>query len=188
VTGSAAYGIFVSASDDVLVANNTLDDNQYGVVVHGMPRAHHPRLRNNRVEHNVIGYSRAADLVLYENAADASGNSSDHNLFARGDRSIRVAITKDRSYRVTHTDLRAFAKATGHDRTSRSGDPRWVDRAGGDYRLLPDSPARRAVPVPAGAVTAAADLGARHMGAHSEDVLASPRARAARRIAAQQAR
>jgi parallel beta-helix repeat protein len=180
VAGSAAHGIYVGASSEVVVSNNTLDDNEYGVVIHGMPRGDR-RLRSNRVKDNVIGFSRATDLVLYAGAG-AGDNVSDHNLFARGDRTVRVALAKDASYRATHTDLVALAREAGQERTSRAGDPRWADRAAGDYRLRDDSPARRAVRVPAAAATtvAAGEPGRRHMGAWDERVLASPRVRAAR--------
>jgi predicted NUDIX family NTP pyrophosphohydrolase len=47
---------------------------------------------------------------------------------------LRLAtISSDTALRAQHE--------SGHDLHSRLGDPRFVDAAGGDYRLLPDSPA-----------------------------------------------
>jgi hypothetical protein len=180
VAAGNASGIVYEISDQVLVANNTLDDNAAGIVVHGLPRDEHTA-RNNRVRDNVIGFSRAVDLVLVVGLPD-HGNASDHNLFAGRARAVKVALARDWSHRVTHTDLAAIARASGDERTSRVGDPRWVDRARGDYRLRDDSPARRAIRVPAAAVTAAAtEPTRRNMGAYDDRVLASPRVRALRR-------
>jgi parallel beta-helix repeat protein len=180
VTGSSEHGIYVQASSDVLVANNTLDDNGAGIVVHGLPREEHGT-RNNRVRDNVIGFSRGVDLVLVVGLPN-HGNTSDHNLFASQDRSVKIALAKDWSHRVTHTDLAAVVRESGGERTSRIGDPRWVDRARGDYRLRDDSPARRAVRVAAAALAApSAEPAPRHMGAWEDRVLASPQLKALRR-------
>jgi parallel beta-helix repeat protein len=181
VTGSELVGIYVSASNEVAVSNNTLDDNGYGVVVHGMPRGEHPALAGNTVQENIIGFSRRVDLVMYAGPG-AADNTSDHNLFHRGDGSVRISWTRDRHFAVTHTDLRGFARDTGRDAASSTADPRWRDRAAGDYRLAEGAPARRAAPAGDGQPDRAAGRGGRpslkgRAGAFSEDVLAPPRAR-----------
>jgi len=122
VTGSELVGIYVSASNEVAVSNNTLDDNGYGVVVHGMPRGEHPALAGNTVQENIIGFSRRVDLVMYAGPG-AADNTSDHNLFHRGDGSVRISWTRDRHFAVTHTDLRGFARDTGRDAASSTADP-----------------------------------------------------------------
>jgi parallel beta-helix repeat protein len=123
VTGSAQHGIYVNASSDVVVADNTLDDNGWGIVVHGVPRSEHPRLDRNEVRGNVIGRSRDVDLVMYV-GPEATGNASDFNLFYRPDGGVRIAWTTTASFGVTHRDLAAFSAATGQERHSTTGDPR----------------------------------------------------------------
>lgn len=143
VTRSSEQGIYVSASSDVSVVNNTLDGNRWGIVVHGEPRAEHPELRGNAVWNNIIARSADADLVLYRGPG-SGGNTSDHNLFGRAGRDVRISWTDGRDYGVTHRDLRRFADESGLDRHSLVGDPRWADPAAGDYGLRADSPAVRA--------------------------------------------
>jgi parallel beta-helix repeat protein len=191
VTGSELVGIYLSASSEVAVSNNTLDDNGYGVVVHGMPRAEHPALAGNTVQANIIGFSRRADLVMYAGPG-AADNASNRNVFYRGDGSVRISWTRDRRFPVTHTDLGSFARDTGHDAASSTADPRWRDRAAGDYRLAEGAPARRAAPGPPSLTLLPQGGGKRggdapgcgvrpslegRAGALSDDVLASPRAR-----------
>jgi parallel beta-helix repeat protein len=141
VTGSSTQGIYVSASSDVTVSNNTLDGNAYGIVVHGLPRPEHPELRNNTVRNNIVADSAEADLVLFHGGPEAAGNSSDFNLFHRRGGGVRISWTDDARYGITHASLQSFARDTGHDRHSSTGDPRWVNRSSGDYRLAAGSPA-----------------------------------------------
>ncbi len=141
VVRSSTQGIFVNASSDVTVANNTLDDNGSGIVLHGLPRAEHPELRNNTVRNNIIADSRSADLVIYHRPPETSGNSSDHNLFHRRLGGVKISYTSNERYGVTHETLATFAAETGQDRHSGDADPRWAARSSGDYRLLEGSPA-----------------------------------------------
>jgi parallel beta-helix repeat protein len=140
--GNSKVGIFVSASSDVTVSNNTLDRNgEFGIVVHGMPRSEHPRLRDNAIRDNIVADSRVSDIVVHSRAPHATGNTSDHNLFHRREGGVKITWTESGRYGVTHEDLRALWRSTGQERHSRTGDPRWVDPSSGDYRLGAGSPA-----------------------------------------------
>jgi parallel beta-helix repeat protein len=144
VVENTLQGIYVSASDDVLVANNTVDKNGYGIVIHGMPRAEHPSLKNNKVLNNIISDSRDADLVIYNDGKDAIGNSSDYNLYFRGDGGVKISWTNKARYQINFRNLGEFSNETRQDVHSIDGDPRWKNRAVGDYTLLSESPAQGA--------------------------------------------
>jgi parallel beta-helix repeat protein len=140
--GNSKFGIFVSASSGVTVSNNTLDRNgEFGIVVHGMPRAEHPLLQDNTVRDNIIAESGASDIVVHSQAPHATGNTSDHNLYYRRAGGVKITWTESGRYGVTHEDLGALSRSTGQERRSRSGDPRWVDPSAGDYSLNRGSPA-----------------------------------------------
>ena len=141
VTGNEYQGIYVAASSEVTVMNNTLDDNGFGIVIHGLPRAEHPTLNNNRVLNNIVSESRLVDLVFYKNAEKARGNSSDYNLYYRRDKGVKISWTGNRDYGITHTNLRTFAKASGQETHSLTADPRWVNSEAGNYALKAGSPA-----------------------------------------------
>ena len=121
--------------------NNTLDNNGFGIVVHGLPRPEHPTLNNNRVLNNIISESRLVDLVLYKNPGTGKGNIFDYNLYFRRDKGVRISWTGNTGYGVTHTDLRGFAAASGQETHSLTADPLWVNREAGNYALKPGSPA-----------------------------------------------
>ncbi|MDD5712651.1 MAG: right-handed parallel beta-helix repeat-containing protein [Smithellaceae bacterium] len=82
VTDNSNYGIFVSASSGVSVLNNSLVNNGYGVVLHGMPRQEHPSLSNNTIMNNRISRSQLADLIIYHASSGTTGNVSDYNTFS----------------------------------------------------------------------------------------------------------
>jgi Right handed beta helix region len=122
ITGSAEHGIYVSASSEVSVVENTLDGNGFGIVLHGEPRAEHPALAGNDVRRNVVRSSGKADLVVYVGPG-AAGNTSDYNRFERRDGRVRISWTRTERYDVTHDDLRTFSDETGQERHSSTGDP-----------------------------------------------------------------
>jgi hypothetical protein len=120
ITGSAEHGVYVNASSDVSVVENRLEGNRWGIVLHGLPRAEHPRLERVRLRGNVVARSGAADLVLYAGPG-AAGITSDHNRFEGA--GAKLSWTRTDRYDVTHRDLAAFAAATGQDRHSSSAVP-----------------------------------------------------------------
>jgi parallel beta-helix repeat protein len=142
VTKNKYQGIYVAASSDVTVENNTLDENGFGIVLHGMPRKEHPTLRNNKVRNNIIAESGMVDLVVYDHPSATKGNVTDHNLYyPREKKGVKIAWTGNSDYKVNYTDMRRFAKDTGNEAHSLIANPLWRDRASGDYSLKAGSPA-----------------------------------------------
>jgi parallel beta-helix repeat protein len=141
VINNYRHGIYISASSDVTVANNTLDKNWAGIVLHGMPRKEHPTMVNNTVRNNIISDNVLVDLVIYKEDNKTHNNTSDFNLYNEIAKPIRLSFTDTPGYTITHQDLKAFAKSSGQERHSITQNPLWVDPAKGDYRLKADSPA-----------------------------------------------
>ena len=81
------------------------------------------------------------DLIFYKNAETARRNSSDYNLFSHRDRGVKISWTGNKGYGITHTNLRAFAMASGQETHSLTADPIWVNRVAGNYALKAGSPA-----------------------------------------------
>jgi parallel beta-helix repeat protein len=138
VTQNTYHGIFVVASNGVSVFNNTLIQNGYSIVLHGMPRAEHPILQYNIVRNNIISQSQLVDLIIYNNPSVASGNTSDYNLF---DGSLRITYTPDTGYYPNYTTLSDFARDTGQEVHSLNALPKFISSVTMDYQLLAGSPA-----------------------------------------------
>jgi len=115
VRGNSHYGIFVSASDNVSVMQNTLDNNWAGIVLHGMPRAEHPTLKNNSVRNNIMKSPRVLDLVMFHDPVWATGNTSDYNRYIRGNDIVSIAWTDTESYYANYTNLSVFSQTTGQE-------------------------------------------------------------------------
>lgn len=137
IRGSAEQGIYVSASSAVSVVENTLEQNGFGIVLHGLPRREHPALEGNQVRGNVIRASEKADLVVYVGPG-ASGNASDGNRFESSDGRVRISWTRTERYDVTHRDLAAFAAETGQDRHSSAAALPAAARPAAARRVEPD--------------------------------------------------
>ena len=135
VTRNKYHGIYISASDNVAVLNNTLDINGFGIVVHGMPRAEHPSVKNNVVMNNIIGESSLVHLVMCSDPVKGNGNKSDHNLFSPDMGKVRISWTKTESYEVNFTNLKSFSAATQQDKNSLADTPLWNNRSAGDYSM-----------------------------------------------------
>ena len=142
IIGNIDHGIYVSASDSVKVLNNTVDNNRYGIVVHGMPRTGHPSLKNNVIRNNIIGESSFAHLVMYSNSVTATGNTSDYNLFLPDMGLIKISWTSigGSDYEVNFTDLTSFSSATQQDANSIAQDPLLTDPTNGNFTLQAISP------------------------------------------------
>ena len=138
VTQNTSFGILVAASSGVSVFNNTVVQNGYSIVLHGMPREDHPTLQNNIVRNNIISESQFVDLIIYNNPSVTSGNTSDYNLF---DENLRITYTSDTGYYPNYTTLSDFAKDTGHEVHSLNTLPKFKNSATGDYQILAGSPA-----------------------------------------------
>ncbi len=113
--GNSYYGIFVSASDNVGVLRNRVSGNKAGIVLHGMPRAEHPTLKNNHVGYNLISGNELLDLVIYHDPVLATGNTSDYNRYVRETGEVAIAWTATDSYFANYTDLSMFTRDTGQE-------------------------------------------------------------------------
>lgn len=123
IARNTLQGIYISASSDVTVEENTLDGNGYGIVVHGLPRPEHPQLRNNRLRNNIIAESVTADLVIYHHPPETAGNSSDYNRYYRRAGKAKLSWTRTHRYDVTHDTLESFSRETGLEAHSHWGAP-----------------------------------------------------------------
>jgi parallel beta-helix repeat protein len=127
-------GVYVSASRGVRVERNTLHQNAWDVVVHGMPRAE-GALGENVIRDNILG-GKNADLIVY-NGPDAGSITIDGNLYARSDGKARIGLTSGTGYAAEATDLRSLRRQ--HPALERSGEVRAIrfkDPAALDFRVI----------------------------------------------------
>ncbi|MEM7654910.1 MAG: right-handed parallel beta-helix repeat-containing protein [Bacteroidota bacterium] len=147
VIGDYKQGIYVSASSDVEVKNNTVYDCWVGIVVHGMPRGDYV-LKNNSVHHNIINGTTIGDLILF------TGTDSDnHRLYdnfyvadilidGQQHRSNpRIGITNSTGYGINYTNLDVLRNNTPYGDGSLVGNPLWANAENQDFSLLAGSPA-----------------------------------------------
>ena len=138
VTENTNQGIFVDASSEVSVFNNTLYKNGCSLVLHGVPRPEHPFLQNNTVRNNIISGSQYDDLIIFHDPSIATGNTSDYNLF---DGNIKIAFTPDAGYYPNYTTLASFTSDTGQEVHSLNASPLFRNLAASDFGLSAGSPA-----------------------------------------------
>jgi parallel beta-helix repeat protein len=150
VLNSRDQGIYVSAASEAIIENNTCHNNNFDIVLHGMPRVAYGypfMLKNNIVRRNIVA-GRTADIVVFE-GENARLNVVEENFYAlpknedpkRNGAGVAFSATSA-GYDVTHRDLKALWQQKGYERTASTGDPLWQNAANGDYRLLPSSPAQ----------------------------------------------
>jgi parallel beta-helix repeat protein len=126
-------GVYVSASRGVHVIRNTLYQNAWDLVIHGMPRAE-GSLGDNVVRDNILN-GKAADLIVY-NGKDAGSLDIDGNVYARGD-GVRIGITAGTGYDAPIHDLRSLWKQhPTFERSGESRDVRFRDPTALDFRLI----------------------------------------------------
>ncbi|MBT7162534.1 MAG: LamG domain-containing protein, partial [Victivallales bacterium] len=96
----------------------------------------------NQVQHNIFWY-KGKERKLYSSGlwghpeAHPDQAVFDRNLIWNGGSPVVVAMDPKHRYE----SLDAWRQGSGHDRNSVVADPLFVDMAGDDYRLRPDSPA-----------------------------------------------
>jgi parallel beta-helix repeat protein len=139
-------GIYISASDDVKVWNNTITGtvDYAGLDIAGMPRGG-KTLKNIEVFNNIFADNLAQhDLrVLKENGTDIVNIRVDNNLYQRAN-GLKLWTGLDGRggwTGTTYASLGAWQGATAHDDRGIQGDPRFVDAASGNWRLASGSPA-----------------------------------------------
>jgi parallel beta-helix repeat protein len=140
VARNRARGIYLSATDNTRVYNNTVyaTAERAGIEVAGMPRPG-ATLTNNLVRNNIISHGTSAyDLYFAAPGPSIAGNRSESNLVYRAGGALRL-----RQGNSTYSTLAAWSQATGHDKNSRSSDPMLVNPAQGPlgFAVATGSPA-----------------------------------------------
>lgn len=117
-------GIFVHGGNDNLIENNILVDSQTTQTL--LTDIRKTKATGNRFLRNVVAYSAEGATLGLAHRSAALRWESDYNVFWYGGREI--------------PELPSL-RENGLDRHSIVGDPLFVDAAGDDYRLRPESPA-----------------------------------------------
>ncbi|MCC6239822.1 MAG: right-handed parallel beta-helix repeat-containing protein [Phycisphaerales bacterium] len=150
-------GIYIAASSDAIVENNTCYGNAYNIVLHGMPRRDWGwilPLKNNRVENNIVGgatqgnYVSVVDMIIFA-GKDVFDNTVDNNFYADNSKTTHLMTLPSVSDYVAKEGIRDLrdpeqlkaVQAMGYAQGIKLGDPMWVDPMQDDFRLKPDSPA-----------------------------------------------
>lgn len=119
-------GIYISASNNMRVYNNTIDGTKgyAGVEINGMPRSG-ATLTNNSLFNNIIsnGSSRYDLFMAKSNGTTIVNNASDHNNFYRSNGAVQLANGS------IYTTLDAWKKASLQDTKSLSTNPVYATTA-----------------------------------------------------------
>jgi parallel beta-helix repeat protein len=140
VVRNRARGIYISGSNNSRVYNNTVyaTVERAGIEVAGMPRSG-ATLYNNLVRNNIISHGTSSyDLYFAAPGPSIGGNRSEYNLFYRAGGALKL-----RQGNGTYSTVAAWSQATGHDKTSRTGNPAYVNPAQGalGFAVASGSPA-----------------------------------------------
>ena len=130
VARNRARGIYISASDNSRVYNNTVyaTVERAGIEVAGMPRSG-GTLYNNQIRNNIISHGTSAYDLYFASGPSIGGNQSNYNLI------YRAGAIVLRQGNGTYNSLAAWKAATGHDANSRSGNPLFVGPTQGVHGL-----------------------------------------------------
>ncbi len=146
VVGTRQQGIYVAASSDVTVQNNTVVNCWAGIVLHGMPRTFYS-LKNNVVKNNIIHGGSVGELICYRGDKtgnnDINGNFYVYGVSADGSTprgNIRVGIVTSNGYNINHRSLSSLRNA-GLESDGREGNPLWEGMQSYQYLLGSGSPA-----------------------------------------------
>jgi len=123
IANNERRGIYISASDNTRVYNNTIyaTKGYAGIDVNGMPRTG-ATLTNNSVYNNIISHGTST-IDLYfavPNGTTILGNSSDYNNYYRSTGAIQLYSG------VMYSILSTFTTATGQDAHSMNVDSSFV--------------------------------------------------------------
>ena len=142
VANNTRRGIYISASDNTRVLNNTVTRiaGHAGIEFGGMPREG-ATLTNNQMLNNIVSHGTTTQdvMIAAPNGGTIQGNSSNYNLIYRPNAAIRLYSG------AAYYDLLKWRTATGLDLNSISADPLYVSAGTApvalDYRLQAASPA-----------------------------------------------
>ena len=155
-----ANGMILRCASNTLVAHNTFDGFDqfaFDIVDGTLGTSYGGSIAGLRVVNNIVVGGRAfsidsalpSSVVIDYNLVDITGSTALYGNY--------VAYVAGVGNFKT---LAEFTAATGHQLHGVGGDPRFVNRAGRDYRLLADSPAiDRGLPIGEAFSGAAPDLG-----------------------------
>lgn len=125
LVNNARRGIYISASNNMRVFNNTIDASKgiAGVEVNGMPRGG-ATLTNNSVFNNIIsnGTSKYDLFMVKSNGTTIMDNTSDYNNYYRAG-AVQLSLG------TIYSTLDAWKKATLQDQNSLNVNPAYVATA-----------------------------------------------------------
>ena len=149
------YAFAVNMGKNNVIENNLVVDCNYGIrysAFHGYAPQMYGFTLGNRFTRNIVYRANAAGhmYLLYDRVGelplDQVIGQSDHNLFfdpAGGSYTIETRVGRGRDSAAVDTKVYSLAewRRWGFETSSLTGDPLFVDREHGDYRLRPESPA-----------------------------------------------
>lgn len=136
IANNERRGIYLSASDNTRVYNNTIFGTKVyaGIELGGMPRVG-ATLTGNQVYNNIIshGTTRYDLAIATPNGESIANNSSDYNNYFRENGSIQLYMG------IMLNTLEGFSKSTDLEKNSVNQNPMFVSvstaKAAKDYRL-----------------------------------------------------
>ena len=129
-TGRGGFKFSLSSTGETWICHNTLTSD-----VSGSPAVHPSGPYSNiRFRNNVLVGNGAAS-VSDDAGESATGNTFDYDVIYTN----YAALFRWKN--TNYSTIAALRTATGFEMNGRSGDPRFVNAAAGDYRLLSGSPA-----------------------------------------------
>jgi len=140
VIRNTSTGITGSSANGVTVTNNTIYNNAVGT--YGGITLTNPDTvffsRNWTVKNNIVVGSGAAYFIKAISPGYDLNLDSNNNFFDTGETFKRHSLSP--SYTWQSVNLSTW-QGMGHDETSKTGNPLFVDAAGGNFHLQPNSPA-----------------------------------------------
>jgi len=142
IANNTRRGIYISASDNTRVLNNTVTriSGHAGIELGGMPRDG-ATLTNNQMLNNIVSHGATTQdvMIAAPNGGTIQGNTSNYNLIWRPNAAIRLHSG------TAYYDLPRWRTATGQDVNSLSADPLFMTPtaapAAANFQLQSASPA-----------------------------------------------
>ncbi len=123
----------LSSPGQRIIGNSVYNNVAAGINVEGNSTG--ATIENNISVDNGIGSPRTHSDIRVENGSTA-GTTMDYDLAYLSQADTLLVWAS-----VSYSSLAAFQAATGQEQHGLQADPKWSNAAGGDFRLLPGSPA-----------------------------------------------